>query len=175
MRRAKWRLFCLGAAGKAANLGGCKSLYRQLLDADGEHIHCSGREQTEICVDVQAMAAWGRKKLSHGRNDLGGEQTRRPEHHELPAAPKTNACMKSFCGNIMRRPTHLGFGEGRCLMGRNEHVHHEDSRGKGPGIRGKICGDNAGKGLVPVGAHSNRRRLGIRAKAKRHRGSRSDA
>ncbi len=42
-RRAKWRLFGLGAAGKAANLGGCKSLYRQLLDSDGEHIHCSGR------------------------------------------------------------------------------------------------------------------------------------
>ncbi len=40
---AKWRLICLGAAGKAANLGGCKSLYRQLLDSDGEHIHCSGR------------------------------------------------------------------------------------------------------------------------------------
>ncbi len=55
--RTKWRLFCLGAAGKAANLGGCKSLYRQLLDSDGEHIHCSGREQTEICVDVKAMAA----------------------------------------------------------------------------------------------------------------------
>ena len=53
---------CLGAAGKAATLGGCKSLYRQLLDSDGEHIHCSGREQTEICVDVKAMAAWGRKK-----------------------------------------------------------------------------------------------------------------
>ncbi len=32
-----------GAAGKAANLGGCKSLYRQWLDSDGEHIHCSGR------------------------------------------------------------------------------------------------------------------------------------
>ncbi len=56
-RGAKWRLFGLGAAGKAANLGGCKSLYRQLLDSDGEHIHCSGREQTEICVDVKAMAA----------------------------------------------------------------------------------------------------------------------
>jgi len=56
-RRAKARLFGLGAAGKAANLGGCKSLYRQLLDSDGEHIHCSGREQTEICVDVKAMAA----------------------------------------------------------------------------------------------------------------------
>ncbi len=39
----KGRLECLGAAGKAANLGGCKSLYRQLLDSDGEHIHCSGR------------------------------------------------------------------------------------------------------------------------------------
>jgi hypothetical protein len=32
-----------GAANKAAHLGGCKSLYRQLPDADGEHIHCSGR------------------------------------------------------------------------------------------------------------------------------------
>ena len=30
-----WRLHLLGAAGKAANLGGCKSLYRQLLDSDG--------------------------------------------------------------------------------------------------------------------------------------------
>ncbi len=117
----------------------------------------------------------GVEALSYGRNDLGGEQTRRPEHQELSAAPKTNACMKSFCRIIRHVPTHLGFGEGRCLVGRNEHVHHEDSRGKGPSIRGKICGENAGKGLVPVGAHSNRRRLCIRAEARRHRGSRSDA
>jgi hypothetical protein len=31
----KCRLKFLGAAGKAATLGGCKSLYRQLLDSDG--------------------------------------------------------------------------------------------------------------------------------------------
>ena len=32
-----------GAAGNAVNLGGCKSLYRQLPETDGEHIHCSER------------------------------------------------------------------------------------------------------------------------------------
>ena len=94
---------------------------------------------------------------------------------EVPAAPKIKACMKSFCGNMCSVPTHLGIGEGRCLMGRNEHVHHEDRRGKGPDIRGRICGDNAGKDLFPARAHSNRRRLCLGAKAKSQRGSRSDA
>jgi hypothetical protein len=35
-------------------------------------------------------------------------------------------------------PTQLQRGEGRCPMGRNEHVHHRDRRGKGfqaPGER----------------------------------------
>jgi hypothetical protein len=90
-------------------------------------------------------------------------------------APKTNACMKSCCRRARQVPTRLGYGEGRCRVGRNEHVHHWDSRGKGPDTRGKRCGENAGKGLFPAGAHSNRQRLRIRAKAKRHRGSRSGA
>ena len=36
-------------------------------------------------------------------------------------------------------------------------------RGRGPGIRGQICRDNAGKELDAAGAHSNLQRLWIRA------------
>ena len=36
-------------------------------------------------------------------------------------------------------------------MGRNEYVHHGERRGKGLDTRGKIRGDNAGKGRLPAG------------------------
>jgi len=55
-------------------------------------------------------------------------------------------------------PTQLGNGEGRCPVGRNEEAHHRDRRGKGPGIRGRIRGSNAGKVLCPAGAGGNLQR-----------------
>jgi hypothetical protein len=85
-----------GAAGKAANLVGCKSPRRQLPDSDGEHIRSAGREQTVICADVNATAAqW----MSHcGRNDLGGEQTRRPAQERMTDSPEIRPVRKSLYG-----------------------------------------------------------------------------
>ncbi len=77
---------------------------------------------------------------------------------KLPAAPRTKARVKSFCGSVCQVPTCLGNGEGRCRVGRNEYMHHLDSRGKGPSIRGKMCGDNAGKDHFPAGTCHNLQR-----------------
>ena len=43
-------------------------------------------------------------------------------------------------------------------MGRNEHWHHVEGRGKGPGTWGKTCGDNVGKGHLPAGTGDNLQR-----------------
>ncbi len=74
---------------------------RRMKDGPSESA-CRSRLQTTSSCCGQKPWRPGVDFLSYGRNDLGGEQTRRPEHQELPAAPKTNACMKSFCRNIMR-------------------------------------------------------------------------
>ena len=42
-------------------------------------------------------------------------------------------------------------------------MHPVSHRGRGPGIRGQICRDNAGKELDAAGAHSNLQGLWIRA------------
>ena len=62
-------------------------------------------------------------------------------------------------------PEMLEASEKVCPRGRNEQAHPVSHRGRGPGIRGKICRDNAGKGLDAAGAHSNLRGLWIRAMA----------
>src|ERR1700730_315954 len=46
-------------------------------------------------------------------------------------------------------PEMLEASEKVCPRGRNEQAHPVSHRGRGPGIRGKICRDNAGKGLGP--------------------------
>jgi len=43
-------------------------------------------------------------------------------------------------------------------MGRNEREHHNDRRGKGPGTRGKTCGDNVGRGQLAAGRDDNLQR-----------------
>src|SRR5262249_35297846 len=76
----------LGAADKAENLVGCKSPYHQLpvygwlaiSDACGGNKACSAR--------IKASAAL--QGICSGGNDLGGEQSRRPEHKGISAASK---------------------------------------------------------------------------------------
>ena len=48
-------------------------------------------------------------------------------------------------------PTHLGNGEGRRLTGRNEHEHHEDSRGKGAGMRERFAEITPGRAYFQSG------------------------
>jgi hypothetical protein len=79
------------------------------------------------------MAAMCRGHI--GRSDLGGEQSWRPEHKGMTAAPKTSSALKSLCGccgkadllSIRGRPMFLWEGTGKCTIGTH--------RGKGPGIQ----------------------------------------
>jgi len=49
------------------------------------------------CPDVKALAATVTKGAVGG-SDLGGEQTRRPEHQRMTAASKYEPALKSPCG-----------------------------------------------------------------------------
>src|SRR5215468_9863295 len=99
-----------------------------------------------------------------GRSDLGGEQTQRPEHERMSAAPRRTPVQKSPYGMCAccRAAPKLAKAEvswevtGRCTWR-------------------KICGDNAGKDLSPAGFRSNLQRLAPRAKAESARGVRSGA
>ena len=72
-------------------------------------------------------------------------------------------------------PNRSSNGEGRCSMGRNGLCTMGTSRGMGPGSRGKIRRDNAGKGHLPAGTGDNLQRLTQRGEPKRVRGFWSDA
>src|SRR5262249_29666435 len=48
-----------------------------------------------------------------GRDDLGGEQTWRPEHNEISAAPKSSPARSRFERDSCGKPTHFSIGEGR--------------------------------------------------------------
>src|SRR5215470_20298529 len=65
----------------------------------------------------------------------------------------------------MMREYHVRICEGLGvkLPGSTRKAHSVSHRGRGPSIRGKICRDNAGKGLDSAGAHSNLQGLWIRA------------
>jgi hypothetical protein len=81
----------------------------------------------------------------------------------MTAAAKTPPVLKSLNGFLWSsRPSgNLGKADvtgeetGKCTL--------SATRGRGPGIRGKICRDNAGKELDAAGAHSNLQGLWIRA------------
>src|ERR1035438_4697862 len=97
--------------------------------------------------------------MRSGRNDLGGEQTRRLEHKEMSAATK-NASARSRISRVVAgsRPT--------PLLGKADDAEEETGkstsryrRARGPGIRGKICRDNVGKIPLAAGTGSNLQRL----------------
>jgi hypothetical protein len=52
------------------------------------------------------------KETCSGRNDLGGEQTWRPEHHEIAAASKADP-WKIVFAELRGKPTQSNEGEGR--------------------------------------------------------------
>jgi hypothetical protein len=111
--------------------------------------------------------------MRSGRNDLGGEQTRRPERKEMFAASKiTPARSRDSRDEAGSRPTpFLGKADdteeetGRCTPW--------DRRGMGPSIRGRIRRDNVGKLPWAAGAEYNLQRLferGSRPKEERAQG-----
>ena len=73
--------------------------------------------------------------MRSGRDDLGGQQTWRPEHKEISAAPKFSARKKSF------QADQLAGSRPKPLLGKAEDTGEEpgkctqwDRRGRGSGI-----------------------------------------
>ena len=81
-----------GAADKAANLGGCKSLCRQLP--------VNGRLAYPLLGEVTNRDMRGRRshgcprREPRGGSNLGGEQIGGPEDHRMTAAPRTQTLLE---------------------------------------------------------------------------------
>jgi hypothetical protein len=110
--------------------------------------------------------------MRSGRNDLGGQQTGRPEHNEMSAAPKFSPAGNRWRGHAGSRPIlflgkadDAGEETGKCTM--------RYRRGRGPSIPGRIRRDNVGKIPLAAGSGHNLQRLLKRGKSegeKRGRG-----
>ena len=86
------RLNFLGAAGKAANLGGCKSLCRQ-LPVNGRLAYPLLGEATNR--DMRGRRSHGcQTRERRGGSNLGGEQISGPEDNRMTAAPRTQTVLK---------------------------------------------------------------------------------
>src|SRR5262245_59872151 len=93
----------------------------------------------------------------------GWQQTRRPEDYRMTAAAQAPPALKSLSVVLwLSRPV---WTLGKADVTGEETGNPVSLRGRGPGIRGQICGDNAGKELDAAGAHSNLQGLWIRADA----------
>jgi hypothetical protein len=81
-------------------------------------ITCSGRLAYSVRAEATKHVQPERKSLGcpvrehSGGNDLGGEQTRRPEHKEMSATSK-NMPRKVVFAEQSRKPTQFLHGEGR--------------------------------------------------------------
>jgi hypothetical protein len=109
-----------------------------IADVEGGHDLCGARRYTSRLPYSLGCI---------GRRDRGGKHIRRPEAKQMTAASR-RAPHESRCAESCEVPTLSSRGEGRCAVGRNGHVHHRDSRGRGPGIWRKIHRDHVGK--VPM-------------------------
>jgi hypothetical protein len=81
----------------------------------------------------------------------------------MTAAAKSTPVLKSLNGLLWNSRPQRDWGKVDVTGEENGQVHPDSHRGRGPGIRGKICRDNAGKELDAAGAHSNLQGLWIRA------------
>ena len=138
-----------------------KDLCRQLPDF--------GRLAYPMRGEVTNRAVLGRKR--HGRPehfDMGAQrwgrpgwqQTRRPEDQQMTAAAKILPALKSLSGmKWSSRPAGtLGKAD---VAGEETEAHPVSHRGRGPSIRGKVCRDNAGKGLGPFPDFTGKGRFAV--------------
>ena len=99
----------------------------------------------------------GRKSLScpaaicSGRSDLGDEQTQRLEHNGMSANLETSPRKIAFVEHAGSRPK-KGLGKAVDIGEETGKGTRWDRRGWGPGIWGKICGDNIGNIPLAAGA-----------------------
>src|SRR5215475_4186264 len=91
------------------SLAGCKSPHRQLPVLRRLVYPMRGEATSRVLL--------GRKSpgcpavIRSGRDDLGGEQTWRPEHNEISASSKISPARSRFKRNRRGKPTHLSIGE----------------------------------------------------------------
>ena len=106
-----------------------------------------------MCPDVKAPAAlW---PMRSGRDDLGGEQTWRPEHYEISAASKHGpASCRESRSEAGSRP-HLRWGKADDTGEETGTSTRWDRRGRGSSIQGQTVGDNVGKLPWAAGTGNN--------------------
>jgi hypothetical protein len=93
--------------------------------------------------------------MRSGRDDLGGEQTWRPEHYEISAASKHgSASCRESRSKAGSRP-HLRWGKADDTGEETGRRTRWDRRGTGSSIQGKIFRDNVGKLPWAAGAAYN--------------------
>jgi hypothetical protein len=71
------------------------------------------------------------------------------------------SALKLPCGLWWEADSFFALEEGRCLMGRNGHMHHGNRRGTGAVIQEGLLRDNVGKDHSPAGADGNLQGLSV--------------
>ena len=156
------------AADKAENLAGCKSPYRQ-LPVFGRLAYPERAEVTKHDVPGRRSPGCPAAVFAAVGTIWGGEQTWRPEHNEIPAAPKCYTARSRHSRTDAESRPNSRTGEGRWRRGRNRCKHTEHRRGMGSSIQEKILELTSGscrgqQGLVttckdsPNEARNRRRR-----------------
>src|ERR1700736_3166105 len=93
--------------------------------------------------------------MRSGRDDLGGEQTWRPEHYEISAASKHGSASCRESRNEAGSRPHLRWGKADDTGEETGKRTRWDRRGTGSSIQGKIFRDNVGKLPWAAGAGYN--------------------
>ncbi len=124
-------------------------------------------EGNDVCIARGSMPRLPDGRDVHcGRSDRGGKQAWRPEHQQMAAVAKSPSALKSLSG-YLRDADLSPRREGRCRWGSNGQAHSADRRDRGPGIQGRIHGDNVGKDRLAAGTGDNLRRPTRRGQGRR--------
>src|SRR5215467_13963023 len=147
----------VGERSSGQGLTGCKSLYRQLP--------VFGRLAYPVRAEATKHDVPGRKSpgcpvaVRSGRNDLGGEQTCRPEHYEISASSKTTLRESRDSWDTRGKPTHVFLGKADDTVEETGESTRWDRRGRGSSIQGKTFRANVGKLPWAAGTAYNLQRL----------------
>jgi hypothetical protein len=156
-----------GAADNAESLAGWESLYRQLPVFRRLAYPIRGEATNRVLLGCKSPGCPA--GVRSGRNDLGGEQTWRPEHNEISASSKSGPARSRHSRDRCGKPTHFPVGKADDTVEETGANTRWYRRGRGSSIQGKVLGITSGscrgqRGLVttckdsPNEAKSRRRR-----------------